>query len=67
MAKKQQTSGWVLTANKIGEFLNWTACVTWIAVGGMVLLFGMPGFFSAFSSGIGFGALALILRHLRQQ
>jgi hypothetical protein len=67
MAKKQQISGWLLTAYKIGEFLNWTACATWLAVGGMVLLFGTPGFFAAFSSGVGFGALALILRHLRQQ
>jgi hypothetical protein len=56
-----------LTANKIGEFLNWTAGATWIVVGAMVLLFGMPGFFGAISSGIGFGALALVLRHLRQQ
>ena len=67
MAKKKQTSSRLVTVNKIGEFLNWTACVTWIAVGAMVLLFGTPGFFGAFTSGIGFGALALVLRHLRQQ
>lgn len=66
MAKKKQTN-WLVTVNKIGEFLNWIACATWIAVGAMVLVFGTPGFFAAFSSGVGFGALALTLRHLRQQ